>query len=810
MDSPEDQGGLSPIPNPDLNDQARSFYDFSSVQAGVGVSTICHKPQAKTKKSCRATGLVRPPSWDEVTRTCLEHEIFKQRTQELKSHGVSYSKKADADASSAITLGVDKVSIGWCLSLPAFKSKYGPLPEFDLSDGKRYILRRIQDPPSYDSVLDWCRDRDKIKTIPMDDRDSDEDSEANLNKTCVRIRQNSEDSLGSEVTMSPIHEEENPYGSMMITMQSDTSLEPHNHKGETTLRGVKEATDYYHLTLLAVEIFVQTRHVLLPDPEFDPVTCIFYAVYEEGPKKNSHGLLSLNSDMGCLDFDLVKIVQTEAEMFDVLVEVVQEHNPEILLGYDTQRSSWGYLCRRANGLGINLASKLSRLPKNSGDSRFAGPNGSSDIDAELHIAGRILLNVWRLMRSELTLTGYSFENVAFAVLKKRLAKFSHQDLTGMWSCSHKRWRVVEYHSKRVLGTLEMVEKLDLIGRTAELAKLFGIQFLEVLTRGSQFRVESIMLRLARARNFVPVSPTIQQRAKMRAPEYLPLVMEPESRMYNDPVIVLDFQSLYPSIIMAYNYCYSTCLGRVVDAMKNMPGEPYEFGCTQLKISPARLAKLQGHLNFSPGGIAFLKETVRKGILPKMLQEILDTRVMVKNSMKMHNKLHKDAAKLQKILHSRQLGLKLIANVTYGYTSANFSGRMPCIDVGDSVVSKGRETLERAIKTIESSPKWPGARVVYGDTDSLFVLLPGRSKAEAFDIGEEMAHTVTQDNPKPVKLKFEKVYSPCILQTKKRYVGYMYESRDQVKPVYDAKGIETVRRDGIPAVVKVSSPLLVRL
>ena len=40
-----------------------------------------------------------------------------------------------------------------------------------------------------------------------------------------------------------------------------------------------------------------------------------------------------------------------------------------------------------------------------------------------------------------------------------------------------------------------------------------------------------------------------------------------------------------------------------------------------------------------------------------------------------------------------------------------------------------------------------------------------------------------------------IYSPCILQTKKRYAGYAYESRDQIKPIFDAKGIETVRRDG---------------
>lgn len=130
-------------------------------------------------------------------------------------------------------------------------------------------------------------------------------------------------------------------------------------------------------------------------------------------------------------------------------------------------------------------------------------------------------------------------------------------------------------------------------------------------------------------------------------------------------------------------------------------------------------------------------------------------------------------------------------------------------VGDSVVSKGRETLERAIKTVEQNKKW-GCKVVYGDTDSMFVLVPGRTRKEAFQIGAEIAETITNANPYPVKLKLEKVYQPSILQTKKRYVGYMYESADQTSPVYEAKGIETVRRDGCPAVAKVCWKLVYAL
>lgn len=197
---------------------------------------------------------------------------------------------------------------------------------------------------------------------------------------------------------------------------------------------------------------------------------------------------------------------------------------------------------------------------------------------------------------------------------------------------------------------------------------------------------------------------------------------------------------------------------------------------------------------------FVKPAVRKSLLAKMLGEILDTRVMVKHAMK-------DADKgLKSMLNARQLALKLMANVTYGYTSATYSGRMPCIEIADSIVQTGRETLEKAQELIHSREEW-GATVVYGDTDSLFVSLPGRTKDDAFRIGYEIAEAVTSLNPKPVKLKFEKVYMGCVLMAKKRYVGFKYESPEETEPVFDAKGIETIRRDGFPAQAKMEEVCL---
>lgn len=69
-------------------------------------------------------------------------------------------------------------------------------------------------------------------------------------------------------------------------------------------------------------------------------------------------------------------------------------------------------------------------------------------------------------------------------------------------------------------------------------------------------------------------------------ECIPLVMEPESTMYSDPVIVLDFQSLYPSQIIAYNLCFCTCLGRPKHAVD--PSQATKLGASSLRLSAGTL------------------------------------------------------------------------------------------------------------------------------------------------------------------------------------------------------------------------------
>lgn len=598
-------------------------------------------------------------------------------------------------------------------------------------------------------------------------------------------------------------------------IDSATQKNKHGFKYSQKQKSTSVQYETQYMSVMSLEIHVNTRGNLVPNPEQDEIGCLFWCLQSDeedlevnGINEGTHvGILAL-SDAGGLAHSISQHTRVEVgeevselDLINRMVDIVRGYDPDILTGYEVHGGSWGYIMERARcKYDYNLCDEFSRM-KSQSHGRFGkeddrwGFNHTSTI----RVTGRHMINIWRAMRGELNLLQYTMENVVFQLCHRRIPHYPFQDLT-MWYKSGKPKdlaKVVDYYVSRVQLDLEILEQSELIPRTSEQARLLGVDFFSVFSRGSQFKVESLMFRIAKPESFLLPSPSRKQVGQQNALECLPLVMEPQSAFYNSPMLVLDFQSLYPSVMIAYNYCYSTFLGRVV----SWRGQN-KMGFTEYRREPRLLELFRDQINVAPNGIMYAKPGIRKSLLAKMLGEILETRVMVKSGMK----VDKDDKTLQRLLNNRQLALKLIANVTYGYTSASFSGRMPCSEIADSIVQTGRETLEKAIALIHSVERW-GAEVVYGDTDSLFVYLKGRTKDEAFDIGKEIAKTVTDMNPRPVKLKFEKVYFPCVLLAKKRYVGFKYESKDQTVPDFDAKGIETVRRDGTPAEQKIEEQAL---
>lgn len=130
--------------------------------------------------------------------------------------------------------------------------------------------------------------------------------------------------------------------------------------------------------------------------------------------------------------------------------------------------------------------------------------------------------------------------------------------------------------------------------------------------------------------------------------------------------------------------------------------------------------------------------------------------------------------------------------------------MPNSEIADSIVSLAKETLLTAINIAEKEFK---GKVIYGDTDSIFVLFEGKTIKEAFNTGIDIANRVTELNPQPIKLQFEKVYCPLVLLSKKHYAGYKYEDPDPSKKILESKGLEIIRRDTCELVTKICEKII---
>nr|CAB3455274.1 unnamed protein product [Digitaria exilis] len=395
-----------------------------------------------------------------------------------------------------------------------------------------------------------------------------------------------DDELINEVILSPL------FGKKSIEFALESAHLDFDSASQQECQDILDSVD---------PVLTESRGELRPDPRFDAINAVSMAIEDDADNTvevhvfirdnsdKSHRRRNLDGIAGCN----VDVFPEEKDLLNNLISAVCSIDPDILVGWEIQLGSLGFLAERAAYLGIGLLRRISRTPPHELNHPPKAPvDDSSQVLAEASSADDVIDDV----------------------------------------------------------------------------------------------------------------------ASQPAMECLPLVMEPESAFYPDPVVVLDFQSLYPSMIIAYNLCYSTCLGKVFPSKSNV------LGVSSYSADQHTLVDLKNQLLLTPNGVLYVQP---------------------------------------EIFNARQLALKLIANVTYGYTAAGFSGRMPCAELADSIVQCGRRTLETAISFVNQHPLWK-ARVVYGDTDSMFVLLKGRSREEAFRIGKEIAASITAINPDPVTLKFEKV------------------------------------------------------
>jgi DNA polymerase elongation subunit (family B) len=334
----------------------------------------------------------------------------------------------------------------------------------------------------------------------------------------------------------------------------------------------------------------------------------------------------------------------------------------------------------------------------------------------------------------------------FSVLKRRIPLHDNLKLAEWYGHDRgrQRWRAIHYGLVQAVACLQLFDALDIIGRSGEAARLSGVEFSQSFPgiRGSQYKVEGVLLRALQSLNseergskyghrrlshsvverdsltvgtnsqtqspwkvrrcnetnnfeyddacthelsdrcYFFFSPSLADTTRQEALETQALTLEPHSGHQFDPVVVCDFTALYPSLVIAYNLCYSTIAGRL--EYHSTRSEMRLDGKTTGKIGPILYdeeitATVIGHhvkslfnetkrdrAYVSPTGAIYVSEAVVKGVLPQVLDEILSTRAMLKKAAKQYKKCCPNLSQsIIRQLEARQLALKYVANVTYG-------------------------------------------------------------------------------------------------------------------------------------------------
>ena len=481
---------------------------------------------------------------------------------------------------------------------------------------------------------------------------------------------------------------------------------------------------------------------------------------------------------------------TERELLLAFKDYLQRHDVDILTGWNIFGFDLAYLHKRAArnrcGWEFSQLGKLKDAQSNLVQKKLSSSALGDNFLQLLPMSGRIIFDLFHEVKKGYKLDSYSLNNVSKLYLgdqkidmpaKEMFARFVEGDAA-------KLGEVAEYCIKDTLLPHKLMKKLCTLLNLLEMAKATWVPLTFLVERGQQIKVFSQLCKKARELGYMV--PTIKHGSIPEEPYEGATVLEAQKGAYYTPITALDFEALYPSIMMAHNLCYSTL---VMDDAKygNVPGVTYE--------------------TFTVGSRTYKFAQDIPSLLPSILLELKQFRKKAKRDMAAAT------GGMKEVYNGKQLAYKVSMNSIYGFTGAG-KGILPCVPIASTTTCRGRGMIEETKNYVEAN--FPGAKVRYGDTDSVMVEfdVQGRKGKEAIEyswqLGERAAEECSALFKKPNNLELEKVYHPYFLYSKKRYAAKLWTKGkdDQMHMDYvDVKGLQLVRRDNTPHVRECMRELL---
>jgi len=486
----------------------------------------------------------------------------------------------------------------------------------------------------------------------------------------------------------------------------------------------------------------------------------------------------------------IRSYATEREMLEAFQKYLHKKDVDIITGWNIFGFDMEYIYKRAQ---INRCHydfyNLGKLKDT--DSELVIKKLSSSALGDnllklLPMSGRFIFDLFHEVKKGYKLDSYKLDSVSKLYLGDQKIDMAPKEMFARYKEGDpvKLKEVAEYCIKDTLLPHRLMKRLCTLLNLVEMAKATWVPVPFLVERGQQIKVFSQLTKKARELGFMV--PTIRYGALPEEPYEGATVLEAQKGAYYTPITALDFEALYPSIMMAHNLCYSSF---VMDERKygNVPGIEYE--------------------TFNIGDRTYKFAQGVPSLLPAILLELKQFRKQAKRDMAAATGFMKE------VYNGKQLAYKISMNSVYGFTGAG-KGILPCVPIASTTTSKGRSMIEDTKTYVEAN--FPGAKVRYGDTDSVMVEFDvgDRTGEEAvaysWEVGERAAEECSALFKKPNNLELEKVYWPYFLYSKKRYAAKLWTKGkdDKMHMDYiDVKGLQLVRRDNTPHMREVCKELL---